>query len=164
MAYSYSASTWAGSPITIHCPFGVTVNLPLESSLELDMLPNKLAEGPKASQGFWQLKVQITKITRKRNLIEGSSNISSKNKEADLGQLLFFFIIWRFLCLLSADKKYNYFSHGRLELWMKIAQTRRKEETDHMSRIQVTLLRVTEIVTYLPFLLDGCNWWTPGLL
>ena len=40
---------------------------------------------------------------------------------------------------------------------MKIAQTRRKEETDHMSRIQVTLLRVTEIVTYLPFLLDGCN-------
>ena len=106
MAYSYSASTWAGSPITIHCPFGVTVNLPLESSLELDMLPNKLAEGPKASQGFWQLKVQITKITRKRNLKEGSSNISSENKEADLGQLLlFFFIIWRFLCLLSANKK-----------------------------------------------------------
>ena len=57
------ASTWAGSPITIHCPFGVTVNLPLESSLELYKLPNKLAEGPKASD-FWQLKAK-EKITRR---------------------------------------------------------------------------------------------------
>lgn len=83
--WPYSASTWAGSPITIHCPFGVTVNLPLESSLELDILPNKLAEGPKASQGFWQLKVQITKIPRKQNL-----NISAKNKKADLGHVLLY--------------------------------------------------------------------------
>ena len=83
--WPYSASTWAGSPITIHCPFGVTVNLPLERSLELDILPNKLAEGPKASQGFWQLKVQITKSPRKQNL-----NISAKNKKADLGHVLLY--------------------------------------------------------------------------
>ena len=91
------ASTWAGSPITIHCPFGVTVNLPLESSLELYKLPNKLAEGPKASQYFWQLKVQMTKS--RQNL-----NICGKR---DLGQLVFLFIKWRFLSFVCCDKKYN---------------------------------------------------------
>ena len=73
---------------------------------------------------------------------------------------MFFFIIWRFLCLLStADKKYNLLLPW--DLWESYEwklQTRKEKEADHMWRIQVPLLRVTE--WNLPFVLDGSNWWT----
>ena len=72
---------------------------------------------------------------------------------------MFFFIIWRFLCLLSADKKYNLLLPW--DLWESYEwklQTWKEKEADHMWRIQVHLLRVTE--WNLPFVLDGSNWWT----